>query len=129
MSRFLPFAVLLATLSAGACARRRTPSAEPTPTNETSVNIRTLEGTIETAEASSFPLSAMIGDAATGEIVRETATELHLNVRPCKEPKIVVFRKPYAKESAGTSTCGQDQKSLYAVTQEGEFLLSPQRRD
>jgi hypothetical protein len=50
--------------------------------------------------------NAAPGETATGEVVREEGEQLQLNTTPCNRDRtVVIFRKPYTKESAGTINC------------------------
>lgn len=69
------------------------------------------------AIAASEPTSLRHGDSATGVVVKESTTELHLDVNPCGRRKIVIFRLPYERESAGTTSCGSRNIRLESVTQ------------
>jgi hypothetical protein len=58
------------------------------------------------------------GEAATGEVVSETAQELHINTRPCSATRaVVIFKRPYSRDSAGTITCGAVVKALVQAVQ------------
>jgi hypothetical protein len=53
------------------------------------------------------------GDASRGEFVSETADELQVNITPCGSNRtIVIFRKPYDKQDAGSVKCGGAEKKL-----------------
>jgi len=72
------------------------------------------------AQAQSLPPAryATQGGAATGEVVREDGDELQLNVTPCATERVVViFRKPYTKDPAGTIQCGGVTKALVQAIQ------------
>jgi hypothetical protein len=72
------------------------------------------------SQAQSLPPAryATPGGSATGEVVREDGVELQLNVTPCATEKVVViFRRPYTMDSAGTIQCGGVTKALVQVIQ------------
>jgi hypothetical protein len=61
---------------------------------------------------------ASTGEAATGEVFSENPDRVELNTTPCKSVKnIVVFRKPYTKDSAGTVSCNGTTRSLFQMIQ------------
>jgi hypothetical protein len=57
------------------------------------------------------------GGSATGEIIQENRDQLQLNVTPCGAGKVVlIFRKPYTKDAAGTIQCeGVTKKVVQAI--------------
>ena len=64
------------------------------------------------------PRYATRGGAATGEVLTEDGDQLRLNVSPCSpESKIVIFRRPYSKEPAGTIQCDGVRKALVQAIQ------------
>jgi hypothetical protein len=59
------------------------------------------------------------GEAATGEVGRDGGQEIQRNTRPCDANSIIViFRRPYSSEPAGTIKCGAIEKSLIQVIQQ-----------
>src|SRR5207249_2405403 len=58
------------------------------------------------------------GEIVTGEVLEEDGDRLQLNVRPCSTERIVViFRRVYTKNPAGTIRCGQVTKELVQAIQ------------
>jgi hypothetical protein len=58
------------------------------------------------------------GGAATGELLQEDGDQLQLNVRPCAaERSVMIFRRPYTKDPAGTIRCGGVTKALVQAIQ------------
>jgi hypothetical protein len=58
------------------------------------------------------------GGAATGEVVQENDKYLQLDVRPCAAERVIlIFRRPYTKDPAGTIQCGGVTKALVQVIQ------------
>lgn len=58
------------------------------------------------------------GEAATGEVLKEEGGQIQLNLKPCDREKVVmIFRKPFVKESAGTVNCGGVERKLTQVVQ------------
>jgi hypothetical protein len=59
------------------------------------------------------------GDAATGETLIQEEDQLQLNTSPCSEGRtVVIFRKPYTVEPAGTINCpGPVEKNLVQAIQ------------
>ena len=61
---------------------------------------------------------ATTGGAATGEVLQENSGQLQLNVTPCAAEKVlVIFRKPYTKDPAGTIQCKGVTKVLVQAIQ------------
>jgi hypothetical protein len=58
------------------------------------------------------------GEAATGEVVSETAQEIRVRTKPCDaSSQVVIFIRPYSREAAGTVKCGAVEKALVQVVQ------------
>lgn len=75
--------------------------------------------TAQTGPRTVPPSYATTGQAATGEIISEDGTQLRLNVTPCQaESTVVVFHKPYAKNSRGNTQCNGATKDLVQVLQQ-----------
>jgi hypothetical protein len=75
--------------------------------------------TAQTGHRTVAPSYATTGQAATGEIISEDGNQLRLNVTPCQADKtVVVFHKPYAKNSRGSTQCNGATKDLVQVLQQ-----------
>jgi len=64
--------------------------------------------TVCLSQAPRPPLDAKRGDVASGVVERENGGTLYLNTTPCKpaqEADVVIFHRPYTRDSAGEIVC------------------------
>jgi hypothetical protein len=58
------------------------------------------------------------GETARGEVVREGSDQLQLNITPCTGNRtVIIFRKPYTRESASTINCKGEKRNLVQAIQ------------